>query len=108
MNTANTTPNPATVTIPPPCASIAAAPPVLTTVPADAVLVLVLVLFLPPLAVEVALLDAEAAPDPFVEFDEPVAPEPLADLVPVAEAVELPAASVAFEALDFEDWVLLV
>lgn len=108
MNTAKTTPNPATVTIPPPCASSADAPPVLTTVPAEVVLALLPLLVPVDVAVEAAAPE-DLPPDAFVEFEEPVVPvvpEPFALLVAVAVAVELsdaPVAAADLEALVFED-----
>ena len=111
MKTAKTTPKPATVTIPPPCASIAAAPPVLITVPAEAVLVP----FLLPFPVDAALPeppDPEALPDDLVLFEEPVAPEFLPVLVAVAipepvsvEFPEAPRVALAFLVLVL-DWAL--
>jgi hypothetical protein len=96
MNTANTTPNPTTVTIPPDCASKLLAAPVLKAVPEEVVLLALEVL----LAVEAALSEAEALPDALVEFEEPVAPEPFADFVAVAvELLPDPDASVDFAPL---------
>ena len=107
MNTANTTPNPATVTIPPDCASKLLAAPVLKAVPEEVVLLALEVL----LAVEAALSEAEVLPDALVEFEEPVAPEPFADFVAVAvELLPDPDASVDFAPLVLvvEDLGLLV
>ena len=78
----------------------------LRAVPEEVVALLLAVL----VAVDAAEPDADALPDPFVEFEEPdevpVEPEPLADFVAVA--VELPAASVFFAAFVLEvDWVVV-
>jgi hypothetical protein len=109
MNTANTTPNPATVTIPPDCARSEFAAPVLKAVPEEDVALPLAVLF----AVDAAEPEADALPDAFVEFEEPdelpVEPAPFADFVAVAvELLADPAASVDFAPLVLEvDWWLL-
>jgi hypothetical protein len=88
MKTANAIPNPTIVTSPPPCAINLSAPPVLNAVPA----LFVALLFPFPLPVAFALPLEVALPDVFVLLvEDPVAPEPLADLVFVAVAVALDA-----------------
>lgn len=99
MKRANATPNPATVTTPPPFASMLAAPPVLCATPALVELALVVELLAP--LVEEAVADAAlpvADATPLAAL--PVALVELEAALPVALAVELEAADLAALAVD--------